>query len=835
MDLVSLVLLFILRLCGSNGKWGELRRNNPTIYSTARKLQRTQVKRVKCIMDVEFLKQCLRNEVVPKFTYSKTFKGYSFRKRLLEQRRVLRHSLNSSDDKYLALSKSLLAVEENLKENTTFLKFAQIIALIKIDVDIYRKKTLCRHNKKLESLIEEKKKADGSESNPNKLVVNLTDYELSEEEMKVLKLGLNYSVALRPKQPHMLAEVESLWDQIKEKGLLKHASHEARIKTALRAFAFSYLDIDSARFGSDIKQTRILKKLTATFAILKPDKGNGVVLINKCDYLSSMQSIFDDKTKFREVKVDNSITLLNSLRNYLKTLLNRSEITSEERSSMRTMSAVVARAHGLPKIHKKFDMLPKFRPIIDTTATAYAHVGRFLSTLLQPLTINEFSLKDSFDGAERISSIPKDLLKEGYKFISFDVISLFTNVPLDYTVKIILDRIYKHNIISTNLNKRTLKKLILDSCRKTIFSFNNKFYKQVDGVSMGSSLGPVLANIIMTELESKIIKPLINNNIIKFYCRYVDDTLVLIKPENIEYVHSLLNNFHSNLQFTVDIFNDSSVHFLDLLILDNLDIDIYRKDTFSGQYINFNSFTPWHYKVSWVRSLLYRCKNICSTDFLIKKQVKFICRLMAWNDFPLHVRKSLCNKFLKDTNTMNRTIKEKPTLWLNVSFLGKNGQFLIKRLEKKLRKSLGDFKFKVVLKTNKLSMFCSNKDRLPQNEKANVVYLFSCPGCSKKYIGKTERNLITRLDEHAKGNNDSAIHQHLNSCSYYGELLNLFKLFYGDIYLFKHLKNTILDNTIILDSHTHWLKLLFLEAYYIKFYNPSLNTGVRASRELQLF
>ena len=132
-------------------------------------------------------------------------------------------------------------------------------------------------------------------------------------------------------------------------------------------------------------------------------------------------------------------------------------------------------------------------------------------------------------------------------------------------------------------------------------------------------------------------------------------------------------------------------------------------------------------------------------------------------------------------------------------------------------------------------MFCSNKDRLPQNEKANVVYLFSCPGCSKKYIGKTERNLTTRLDEHTRGNSDSAIHQHLTSWSHYDELLDLYKLFYGDIDIFKHFINTILDNTIILDSHTHWLKLLFLEPYYIKLYNPSLNTGVRASGELQLF
>ena len=57
------------------------------------------------------------------------------------------------------------------------------------------------------------------------------------------------------------------------------------------------------------------------------------------------------------------------------------------------------------------------------------------------------------------------------------------------------------------------KHLILDSCTKTIFSLNGKLYKQIDGVSMGSPLGPTLANIIMTEFEDIIIKPLINSRI----------------------------------------------------------------------------------------------------------------------------------------------------------------------------------------------------------------------------------------------------------------------------------------------------------------------------------
>ena len=127
---------------------------------------------------------------------------------------------------------------------------------------------------------------------------------------------------------------------------------------------------------------------------------------------------------------------------------------------------------------------------------------------MNPLTQNEYAVKDSFDAAQRIQQIPQNLFDEGYRYVSFDAVSLFTNVPLKRTVDVILDRVYNDKLIKTKLVKRTLKKLINDCCKKTPFSFNNQIYKQLDGVSMGSSLGPVLANVIMTELEKKVVKPL---------------------------------------------------------------------------------------------------------------------------------------------------------------------------------------------------------------------------------------------------------------------------------------------------------------------------------------
>merc|ERR1712240_470976 len=93
------------------------------------------------------------------------------------------------------------------------------------------------------------------------------------------------------------------------------------------------------------------------------------------------------------------------------------------------------------------------------------------------------------------------------------------------------------------------------------FVFDNTIYEQKDGVSMGASLGPVLANIIMTELENKVVDKLVQNGRIKFYARYVDDTLLLVKPDDVDEILQEFNNFHSNIQFTVDKFENCVPHF----------------------------------------------------------------------------------------------------------------------------------------------------------------------------------------------------------------------------------------------------------------------------------
>ena len=76
-------------------------------------------------------------------------------------------------------------------------------------------------------------------------------------------------------------------------------------------------------------------------------------------------------------------------------------------------------------------------------------MGSFLTEPLTPLTHNEFFLKDAFDAAAKICNILPQLFDNGYIFASFDVTPLFTNVPLNMTVNIILDFVYNENLVNT--------------------------------------------------------------------------------------------------------------------------------------------------------------------------------------------------------------------------------------------------------------------------------------------------------------------------------------------------------------------------------------------------
>ena len=184
--------------------------------------------------------------------------------------------------------------------------------------------------------------------------------------------------------------------------------------------------------------------------------------------------------------------------------------------------------------------------------------------------------------------------------VSFDVASLFTNVPLiKETIEIILKRIYINKEITTDIPKKEMKELLILCTKNVHFTFNNETYIQVDGVAMGSPLGPVLANIFMVELETFVIPNL--NKKVKLWKRFVDDIFCLARLEYIDNILLALNSFHKNIKFTFEIEKDNTISFLDILIIrkpGKIETTVYRKKICTDLYMNWYSFAPksWEWR-----------------------------------------------------------------------------------------------------------------------------------------------------------------------------------------------------------------------------------------------
>ena len=95
-------------------------------------------------------------------------------------------------------------------------------------------------------------------------------------------LGLRYGLATRPNQLEIMAVAEDVWRQISRLDIFKQGRYvQDKIKNSLRCFTYNYIDLDLKDFRLGRKKIDILNKLTERFAILKPDKGNGIVLLNR--------------------------------------------------------------------------------------------------------------------------------------------------------------------------------------------------------------------------------------------------------------------------------------------------------------------------------------------------------------------------------------------------------------------------------------------------------------------------------------------------------------------------------------------------------------------------
>ena len=180
--------------------------------------------------------------------------------------------------------------------------------------------------------------------------------------------------------------------------------------------------------------------------------------------------------------------------------------------------------------------------------------------------------------------------------------------------------------------------------------FNRKYYKQVDGVAMGSPLGPALANIFMCSFESKWLRDCPNDFKPVFYRRYIDDIFVLFSsPDHADKFREYLLSKHPNIKFSIQKEEDGRLPFLDINISrenDKFATNVYRKKTFSGVCTNFKSFIPETYQIGLIKSLLFRCFSFYSDFFKLHYEIDKLKIILYKNSYPRDLVEKGIKEFL---------------------------------------------------------------------------------------------------------------------------------------------------------------------------------------------
>ncbi|XP_068685098.1 uncharacterized protein [Montipora foliosa] len=205
------------------------------------------------------------------------------------------------------------------------------------------------------------------------------------------------------------------------------------------------------------------RKKRDDIVITRPDKGSGVVILDKTEYVSLLkESSISDETKFIPISLERPKAKGRPPKHYHPLLKKERELSSIVKKilpqpiadSLIQKGSRLAHHYGLPKTHKTKLAV---RPILSATGTYNYKLAKWLDEKLKPLSVNDQSINDIFSFADDLQGIKID--KQDI-LVSYDVSSLFTNVPVDETIKILVEKASK-TIGSTKNMTLTSQKLTL--------------------------------------------------------------------------------------------------------------------------------------------------------------------------------------------------------------------------------------------------------------------------------------------------------------------------------------------------------------------------------------
>ena len=316
--------------------------------------------------------------------------------------------------------------------------------------------------------------------------------------------------------------------------------------------------------GFTPKSLGTLKAVAKDYMIKPADKGGRVVVMGKPFYINAINSLLDttdyaslnpgsDHKEIILKKGKSALTL--TMKSVKKAFLTRRlrEILRETIGQENRLGIF----YGLPKVHKSVSN-PPVRPVVSQINHPTAPLARFIDAIIQPalFRMNPHLLKSTHHALE----ILKTWDTVGLKFISFDVKSLYTSIPLDEGLAALRNESSLWDLDEDTT--KTLNELTPVVLHNNVFTFEKRSFIQLKGVAMGSPLGPTFANTFMLGLDRIIM----NTKGIKGYLRYIDDILILadsnVSPHDL---CSTMDKINPSIKFEL-VESGYRVDFLDLTL-----------------------------------------------------------------------------------------------------------------------------------------------------------------------------------------------------------------------------------------------------------------------------
>ena len=299
----------------------------------------------------------------------------------------------------------------------------------------------------------------------------------------------------------------------------------------------------------------------------------------------------------------------------------------------------------------------------------------------------------------------------------------------------------------------------------TYFKFRGDVFQQKFGAAMGSPVSPIVANLFLEDLEERAIDtapPECKPNV---WLRYVDDVLAVVKVGKVERLMEHMNTVDQtgSIKFTYEEETEKSIPMLDTLITRKEDgsikTTVYRKKTHTDQYLSFQSHHPLHQKLGVVRTLLDRCDNVITEEADKEKEekhLKSVLKVCGYPEWSIKVVKENREKKKEQKKSKKSKKKEKE----DEKSRGQVVLPYIKGVSEAVER---------VMKKHGVGAAMRPHDTLRHNlvhpkdkcvvpdEVGQLVYQIPCKNCESSYVGETGRLLKTRLEEHMKDAENSAM------------------------------------------------------------------------------